>query len=475
MKQTIKYKIVISAFILIISALHYWISPSSSPLHNFYRLLYFIPIILAALNFGFKGGVVTSLIVSLIYSPFMLLSIGNFGGKAVNELLDIILFFALGIITGTLVEKKNYSLSKLNSELKRYVLLENYTNSIIESIRSGVVAVNNDMLITMINQGAKDILNLGSECTGQNFTEIFSGLDSVKEKIIESIEKDKINENIEITQIKEGKELTIKVSIFPLTLEGLKKGIVIIFDDITDIKKLQYQIQRNYKLSALGELSAGIAHEIRNPLGIIKAIEQTMKKELKSNLEAMKELEVIDEEVERANRVVKSLMEFGKPRKDEKMLYSINIILEEVLIITNKYALQNAVNIEFEKSEVLECLLDKEQLKQAFINIIFNAVQAMPEGGKLKISTQNKGKDFIKIVFEDTGVGIEANNLEKIFNPFYTTKSEGTGMGLSIVHKIMEEYEGWINVSSSVGEGTIFEILLPYRKDDFINEENIDC
>lgn len=465
MKQGLKYKIAISLLIIIISVLHYFTGTADSPVHNFYRLLYYIPIILAAFNFGFKGGVITSLIVSIIYSPFMLLSVNILGWQAVKELLDIILYFVVGIITGTLVEKKNMSLSKLDNELKRYVLLENYTNSIIESIKSGVVAVNNDMLITMINQGAKEILNIENDCIGQNFTEVLECCENVRVRIKESIKEDRANENIEVSIKRVDRVSIIKISLFPLNLEGIKKGLVIIIDDITEVKSLQQQVLRGEKLAALGELSTGIAHEIRNPLGIIKAIEQTMKSELKNNLEAVKELGIIDEEIERANKVVKSLMEFGKPSRDEKSLCSINSIIEDVLTITNKYLLQRGVSMELQESDVPEILVDKEQLKQAFINIIFNAVQAMPNGGKLLISTQNLQNKFVKVIFNDTGIGIEENNLEKIFNPFYTTKDEGTGLGLPIVHRITEEHRGRINISSIVGEGTSLEILLPLQEE----------
>lgn len=464
MRGKFKYKIIISALIVIISALHYLTGASGSPVHNFYRLLYYIPIILAAFNFGFKGGVITSLISGLIYSPFMLLSVGVFGWKTINEFLDIILFFAVGIVTGTLVEKKNISLSELDNELKRYVILESYTNSIIESIKSGVIAVNNDMLITMINHGAKNVLNNDYDCIGQNLTEVFNCCESINGRITESIDKGKVNENIEIDFKGEDRDATIKISIYPLQFENTKKGLVIIIDDITEVKKLQQQLQRNEKLAALGELSSGIAHEIRNPLGIIKAIEQTMRNELGTNSEAVKELKIIDEEVERANRVVKALMEFGKPAKNEKMFCSVNNVLEDVLTIANKYTTQHKVDVEFKKTDIPGVLIDKEQIKQAFINVIFNAVQAMPDGGRLRISTGKDERNFIKAVFEDTGVGIEEKNLNKIFNPFFTTKDEGTGLGLPIVHRIVDEHNGIINISSKVGEGTALEILLPASK-----------
>lgn len=465
MTKKLRIKGLIALLIIAVSLLHYFGGNRDLPVHSFYRLLYYIPIILAAFNFGFRGGVISSLTVSLIYSPFILLTLGIFSTQAMNEFLDIVLFFAAGIITGTLVEKKNLSLVKLDDELKRYVMLENYTNSIIESIKSGVIAVNNDMLITMANQSAKDMMRGGNECVGQNFTEVFSCCESVKDNIQKAFLENRIFENIEVTLNKMGKDIHVRISLYPLNLENKKKGLVIIIDDITEVKKLQKELLRSEKLAALGELSTGVAHEIRNPLGIIKAIEQTMKNELKDNPEALEELNIIDEEVERANKVVKALMELGRPHKGEKVLYPVDSVIEDVLTIANKYIMQHDVKLLFNKSDDTNAIIDKELLKQAFVNIIFNAVQAMPDGGKLTISSDNLHGVFIKVLFEDTGIGIKEENIEKIFNPFYTTKEEGTGLGLSIVHKIIEEHGGAISVYSKEGKGTVFEVMLPVRRD----------
>jgi len=465
MKSKLKVKGLIVILIIAVSLLHYLGGNKDLPIHNFYRLLYYIPIILAAFNFGFKGGVFASLAVSLIYSPFILLTLRTFNTQTVNEFLDIVLFFTVGIITGTLVEKKNISLSKLDDELKRYMLLENYTTSIIESIKSGVIAVNSDMFITIVNQGAKDMLGVGNECIGQNFTEVFNCCESVTDSIQKAFKENIQNENIELTLNRFDSIQDIRISVYPLNFENAKKGLVIIIDDITEVKKLHKELIRNEKLAALGELSSGVAHEIRNPLGIIKAIEQTMKKELVGNQEAIKELEIIDEEIERANRVIKSLMEFGKPAKGEKILYSVEAVIDDVLTVANKYISQHRVDVIFNNSNDTCIVLDKELLKQAFINIIFNAVQAMPDGGNLTISLTNIHDIFIKIIFEDTGTGIKDEHIEKIFNPFYTTKEEGTGLGLSIVHKIIEEHGGTIGVTSKESLGTTFEIMLPIRKD----------
>lgn len=459
MKRQLKYKVFILILIAIVSALHYYVD-QGEPVHGFYRLLYFIPIILASFNFGFKGGIVTSIIVSLIYSPYMLLSI-DFGSKTmVNELLDIVLFFTVGIITGTLIEKKNLSLLKLDNELKRYSLLENYMKSIIESIKDGIIAVNNDMLITTINQGAKEILKVESDCSGQNIFEVLPCCQDIIVKIQDSLENNKVIENIEETFKQGDIELVLSISLFPLNYEGVNKGLVIIIEDITEFKIMQGQILRNDRLAALGELSTGIAHEIRNPLAIIKAIGQTLKKELKES-EITNELDIIDEEVERANRVIKALMEFGKPSKNEKVEASLNDVIEEVLIITSKYISGHGVDVRFDKGAISATMLDKEQVKQAFINIIFNAVEAMPNGGNLAVSSKVQDNKWVRVAFADTGTGIEEKDMSKIFNPFFTTKTQGTGLGLALVSRIAEEHSGIINVSSKTGEGTTFEILFP--------------
>lgn len=453
---------IISGLIVIISLLHYLGGPINEPVHKYYRLLYFIPIILASFQFGFKGGVITSIVISLIYSPFILLSIGTLKERAIGDLLDIIIFFTIGIITGTLVEKKNINSIRLEEELNRHILLESYTNRIIESIKSGVIAVNSDFLVTVINEGAKELLNTDHSCVGLNIAEVIRD-QAVSGKIMESIRENV--EYIEVLLEREDNTSVVRIDIYPLSFEDELKGYVIIIDDITQLKRLHTQLVRNEKLAALGELSTGIAHEIRNPLGIIKAIEQTMKKELSGNPEAVKELDIIDEEIERANKVVKGLMEFGKPSKQELLVCTLNSIIDEVLTITNKYIDQYNVKVDVIRENFTEIIVDKDQMKQAFINIIFNAVQSMPEGGNIKIITTKHDERYVKAEFSDTGIGIEDYNLERVFNPFFTTKADGTGLGLSLVQRIIEEHGGMVNVSSKLNEGTKFELLLPIWKE----------
>ena len=463
-----KYEIAIFLFIVCISVMHYLYGYVDMPYHGLYRLLYTVPIIMGAHKYGFKGGILLSFIVGLVYSPHILLAVG-FGAQKMNELIDVFFFFSVGAVTGILFERKSIELADTKNKIARYILLEKYTNGIIESIKSGVVAVNNDMYITIINQGATEILEIDEKSIGQSFLKYTVCCKQVKAKAMESLAQNKVIENIEIVTKVAGNETNIRVNIYPLNLENMNKGLVMIFDDVTELNKLQQHVQRNDKLTALGELSTGIAHEIRNPLAIIKAVAQTMKGEIKNNTEALQELEIIDEEVERANRIVKSLMDFAKPNKNEMSLCDIDIIIQDVIAITGKYIKRNEVTINFYSEKVPEIVVSKELLKQAFINLIFNATDAMPNGGELTITIRDLANHWIKIVFQDTGIGIEESDIKKVFNPFFTTKEEGTGLGLSIVHRIVEEHNGVIDVFSKVGEGSRFELLLPIYKEVSIN------
>jgi len=458
MKKKVANIILIIIMITVISILHFKSESTDSTLHQFLKLLYFIPVIFAAIKFGFRGGTATSLLISVIYSPQKLLSIG-LQGEALNELMDILIFVTVGIVTGILVEKKNLAVQTIDNQLRKYVILENYTNSVLESIKIGIIAINNDFFITSINTGAKNILGVTNDCIGMNFVEAFSCCEDIEAIIIDAMNDNTTLVSPERNLLKDNKEVNIKIDTFPLSLENKNKGLVIIIEDVTEIKKIKSQMQRNDKLASVGELATGIAHEIRNPLAIIKMIEQTMSKELENNKSALTELKVIDEEVERANKVIKSLMEFSKPSKNEKAKFSINHIIEDVLVITDKYTSQHKVKVNFNKTGVSEGIFDREQLIQAFINLIFNAVDAMPQGGDINITTENL-QDKIRIVFKDTGQGIDDINLDKIFDPFFTTKAEGTGLGLPIVYRIIEDHEGSINVKSVAGKGTTFVIIL---------------
>jgi signal transduction histidine kinase len=229
----------------------------------------------------------------------------------------------------------------------------------------------------------------------------------------------------------------------------------------------QEQLIRSEKLAAIGQLASGVGHELRNPLGAIKnANFYIRRRALNTDLpttepKVMEFLKIIDEEVNSANKVITDLLGFSRVRKPEASPAHIAGIIEDALRYTpmpEKVTLVKEIN-----NNLPMVMVDGEQIKQVFVNIILNALQAMPEGGQLELRARDKGR-FVEVAFTDTGSGIPDDIRSKIFDPLFTTKAKGVGLGLSVCKTIMEHHQGEIRVESQVGQGTTFTISLPARR-----------
>jgi len=233
---------------------------------------------------------------------------------------------------------------------------------------------------------------------------------------------------------------------------------------VAEKEKLEEELHRSERLASLGRLVAGVAHELRNPIGIIKTTTQLMEQELCDIPAAHEYIKVIIEHIERQNRVIQELLDFGRPSKPIVKAVSINSLLKKVLTFTEPMLRQNRIDLDlFLANDLPAAWIDGEQIKQVFVNLILNAVQAMSEGGKLFISTFAE-ENYVCTSFTDTGEGIPSDELKNIFDPFYTTKDTGIGLGLSISHQIVGLNNGIIDVESN-SEGTTFTVKLPIPKE----------
>jgi signal transduction histidine kinase len=237
--------------------------------------------------------------------------------------------------------------------------------------------------------------------------------------------------------------------------------------DVTDRERLEVGLVQSQKLAGLGQLSAGIAHELRNPLGIINAsihfIESKIaKNQLSAGDSVKKHLKIIKSEVDRSKKIIENLLNFSRVSNAEREMVDIRVLLEQTLTLVRKELLMNGVELVTNFAQIPPLPLNVDQMKQAFLNIILNASQAMPDGGTLTINTSTEGAE-VKIEFQDTGVGIAPEHLNDIFNPFFTTKEPGvgTGLGLSLTHSIIERMQGRLQVSSEPGVGTLVTITIP--------------
>ncbi len=230
---------------------------------------------------------------------------------------------------------------------------------------------------------------------------------------------------------------------------------------VEEKEKLEEELRRSERLASLGRLVAGVAHELRNPIGIVKTSTQLMEQELKGKApEILEFTSVINEQVDRQNRVIKELLDFGRPSKPVIENVSVNSLLEKVLVFTRAMLRQNNIQLNLSLGKELPVIrVDGEQVKQVFVNLILNAVQAMPNGGTLTIETFADDQ-YVYILFTDTGDGIPEEELKNIFDPFYTTKETGTGLGLSISHRIVTLNKGKISADTSES-GSVFTVKFP--------------
>ena len=226
------------------------------------------------------------------------------------------------------------------------------------------------------------------------------------------------------------------------------------------ILEIEEQLRRADRLSALGELSAGMAHEIRNPLGAIRGTAEILQEGIPPDDKRYEFACILIKEVDRLNRVVQDFLRFARPAPVERGRFDVHEVLREILLLSRQQATKNSIVIELRADPLPLLAGDREQLKQAFLNLTLNALQAMPGGGTLTITTQLRGNQAA-ILFADSGQGIPPADIERIFNPFFTTRQEGTGLGLAITHRIVQSHGGRIDVSSRPGEGTVFTLTLP--------------
>ena len=229
-----------------------------------------------------------------------------------------------------------------------------------------------------------------------------------------------------------------------------------------DLSKTEAQLIRSEKLAALGQLAAGIAHEIRNPLTSINILIHSLASNLPSGTSQKEDLKVIEEEIHRINEIVDRFLRFAKPAPPLLGKAEVASIVEETLQLLRPQIEKQRVVIQKEFQPLPPILMDREQMKQVILNLLLNAVQAMPKGGHLALKAHlPEGDRWIKLSIQDSGLGIPGEDIDKLFDPFFSTKEGGVGLGLSIAHRIIDQHRGKIEVESAPGKGTLFTVWLP--------------
>ena len=240
-------------------------------------------------------------------------------------------------------------------------------------------------------------------------------------------------------------------------------SVVAIIKDLTEQKKLEEVARRKEKLTAMGELASGVAHEIRNPLNTIGIITQRLKREFSvPGGEYDSLLKIVSNEVCRVNQIIEQFLRFARPPRLQLAVVNMMELLNDVTLQIKSQAEVKGIQLEARIESLPEMKVDKTQMKQALLNLLLNAIEATRAGGMIYFNAYAKAQD-VRIEIADTGVGIPAENLSKIFDLYFTTKDTGTGIGLPLVNRIITEHGGRIEVSSQEGKGTTFVLSIPAK------------
>lgn len=360
--------------------------------------------------------------------------------------------------------QETYIVKKTLNEMKVY------TSKLLETMDNAVISVDNRGNIKTFNRKSEEIFGKKKEeVLNKDCQEVLNlkinGECLLKECLLE---KKNITQEIILEEKGLKKKILDLNTSFLIDESGKITGVVAVIRDITEIKNLNEEMARHKRLVALGKLSAGIAHEIRNPLSSIRGLAQFIFNSFSKTDERKEDLNTIIQEVDRLNKLVVQVLDFAKLKKPNLIRFSLNDLIRKITELFKIEIKDKQIKFNLELSpDISQIQADEDQVRQILMNVIINSIQAIPKKGEIKIKTEKaplKGEPAIKLIIEDSGIGITEKDFNQIFDPFFSTKEKGSGLGLSIVYKLVEAHQGEIKVESKEGEGTKFIILLPQKE-----------
>jgi len=339
-----------------------------------------------------------------------------------------------------------------------------FSDNVVERMPVGLVALDGNGRVISFNQAAEATLRLSSDqVTGRTASEVLPRqvLDLVA--ALKDSTRTAIGKEFDCS-FRDGRLVPLDVTLSSLKGEdGTDWGTIILCRDLTEVQNLKREVETTRRLASLGRLAAGVAHEIRNPLSSIKGFATYFRDRYRDNPEDQKTSEVMIQEVDRLNRVISQLLEFARPPVIQKKRASLQSLIQRSLKMIERQTSAKGIQVLSElPSDIQDVDLDPDGINQVLLNLYLNAIEAMEQGGTLTVSLSKKeSSPWVKLTVTDTGAGISREDLEHVFDPYFTTKQTGTGLGLAIVHKIIEAHRGEVRAESEVGRGTTVSVLLP--------------
>ena len=470
---------------LFVTALIY----TTGGIESIFSFLYILTIINGSIMLYRRGGMLIASCCSILYGLLLDLHYYNIieplGIRAVSTtqyenvhlfyliFVNIAGFYLVAYLSSYLSEQTRKSRVELKEKQIDIDKLEILNKSIIESITSGLIALDGQNRIIFLNPAAEEIFGINAaSVSGHRVDHAFPFLrDYLTEERSLSTERiEKTPPFLDIPYLKpNGDRMHLRLSISPLKMPvGNRKGSILIFQDVTEIKRIEEEMKKVEGLAIIGELAAGVAHEIRNPMASISGSIQMLAEGLKKENVNRQLMDIVSREINRLNNLVNDFLLFARPKKANLQKFDLNqLILESLELFKNSQHWTNKTRLVTDFRHDIKLESDPEQVKQVLWNLFLNAREAMPDGGSLYVTTDLssdvacKDNKMIKIVVRDTGGGFDDRALSQLFIPFFTTKEGGSGLGLATVKRIVEGLQGKVSGNNDPEGGANITILLP--------------
>lgn len=440
---------------------------SSAPI----TLIYFVvPIVICALYNETKPLLFLGFVTAIEFVLFLSIYDRFVPGKSLSYIQLSIVVFTLSVFLLTLLHSIYFSrywkqLETKNASMEKALMSkEGYLQLFFETAKDAIAVFDSDEKIIAVNPAFEELYGwTAEECIGQTLP-IYSLENTLAVKMrAQQVRKGRSYSLLETEDVrKDGSRFYSQITLSPI-FDHTKKVIAtsMISRDISYQKESEKLIVQTEKLKLAGEIAAGVAHEIRNPMTVISGFIQMMHHDPKHSFPEYTEL--IQSELERINLIISEFLVLAKPQAATLKNFSIQKVLNDILLLFSSELNMNSITLIKDWEKDFQLNGEEHHLKQVFINLLKNAVESMDQAGEIRVSLRTEKNNSFSVTFTDSGKGISEQDLNEIFEPFYTTKASGTGLGLIVSQKIIQEHNGKLSISSAEGIGTVAKILLKHN------------
>ncbi len=445
-----------------------------------FTTVFCLAIAAAAFLLAMPGGLVTAVLSSMCFVAMQVLEAlhvvtppgsSELASAATSGLIDaymhVSMFFLVGTVGGYLADRVKMKGRALESAETALEQLRVDTNYILENMSSGVLVVDTDGAVVTMNAAAEDILEMRKEHVLGEKVAVALGkrVPDLAHELVLSLSSDRGKRRQEIaSHTSSGRYRPLGISISHLhDADRARRGVIAVFQDLTEVHEMRERVRKADRLAAIGELSAGIAHELRNPLASISGSIEMLYQELTLDGEDKRLMELIMRESDRLDRIISDFLEFARLRSPRRSRSKLQKSLSETMVLLRKNPEKSdGITIRLDCDERLPAIfMDDELMRQVFMNLAVNACEAMEGRGTLEVVAGPGDEGTVRVAFCDSGPGIHTTGLERVFEPFFTTKEGGTGLGLALANKIVTAHGGSINFYNRETGGAVFAITLP--------------